>query len=240
MNTNKTKFLFIGSRHCISQLPENLSIKANSEYIKPSENVKNLGITMDRYLSFDNHVENMYTKASGVLYFLHKNKDHFDKESRKIVVEALVNSIVSYCSTIWNGSSWSNLQKIQKIQNFASKVAVGRGRRYDHATPYINELKWLKIENKKDYDICLFVHRVLQELIPSRILPLETVEQVRSRQTRQGSNLLVRRRRTMIADRATSVRGPRLWNALPRDIRECEILSIFKGKLKSHLLLKQQ
>ena len=66
---------------------------------------------MDRYLSFENHVEKIYTKANGVLYFLHKNKDHFDNDCRKIVVESLVNSIVSYSSTIWNGSSWTNMKK---------------------------------------------------------------------------------------------------------------------------------
>ena len=148
-------------------------------------------------------------------------------------------SSISYCSTVWNGASKLNIQKLQNIQNFASKVAIGNGKKYDHATPYINELEWLKIENKVVYDVCSFIYRILYEHVPQRILKLETVEQVRSRQTRQSGRLMVPRRRTVIADRAVSVRGPKLWNALPQEIKESENFSGFKKKLKSHLFTKQ-
>ena len=36
-------------------------------------------------------------------------------------------------------------------------------------------------------------------------------------------------------DRALSVAGPKLWNALPRELRFCESLDSFKSKLKTHL-----
>lgn len=239
MNANKTQFLFIGSRHCIRQLPDNVSIRVNNDNIKPNENVKNLGVIMDKYFSFDSHIENIYRKTKGTLYFLNRNKSNFDEISRKLVIEALVMSSISYCSTVWNGASKLNIQKLQNIQNFDSKVAIGNGKKYDHATPYINELEWLKIENKVTYDVCSFIYRILYEHIPQRILKLETVEQVRSRQTRQSGSLMVPRRRTVIADRAVSVRGPKLWNALPQEIKESENFSGFKKKLKSHLFIKQ-
>ena len=240
MNANKTQFLFIGSRQYINKLLDDLSIRVNKDYTRPSKTVKNLGVTMDRYFSFENHIDNMYGKAKGILYFLNRNKYHFDDTSRKLVVEALVMSIVSYCSTIWNGISSFNIQKIQKIQNFASKVAIGYGKKYDHATPYINKLEWLKLENKIVYDVCLFIYKILYERIPQGILRLEFVDQIRSRQTRQNSHMMVPRRRTVIADRAVSVRGPKLWNALPEEIKECGNFSAFKKKLKSHLFIKQQ
>ena len=49
MNGNKTQFLFIGSRQYINRLPDNLSISVNNDNIRPSEIVRNLGLTMDRY-----------------------------------------------------------------------------------------------------------------------------------------------------------------------------------------------
>ena len=195
-----------------------------------------LSVTMDRYFSYVSHVENIYAKASGVLYFLHRNKNNFDKESRKLVIVALVVSVLSYCSTIWSGSSSLNTHKIQKIQNFASKVAVGHGRKCDHATPYINEMEWLKIESKIVYDVSVFTYKVLHGYTPERTLTLETVAQRRSRQTRLSNQLAIPARRTKIADRATSIRGAKFWNALPHDVRECESLYSFKKKLKSHLI----
>ena len=35
------------------------------------------------------------------------------------------------------------------MQNFASKVATGRGRKYDHAIPLTVELGWLKTEETR-------------------------------------------------------------------------------------------
>lgn len=32
------------------------------------------------------------------------------------------------------------MEKAQKVHNFAAKVAVGNGRKYDRATPFINKL----------------------------------------------------------------------------------------------------
>ena len=197
---------------------------------------------MDKYFSFDSHIdiENIYRKMKGTLYFLHRNKSNFDKISRKLLIEPLVSSSIFHCSTVWNGASKLNIQKLQHIQNFASKVAIGNGKKYDHATPYINKLEWLKLENKIVYDVCLFIYKILYERIPQGILRLEFVDQIRSRQTRQSSHLMVPRRRTVIADRAVSVRGPKLWNALPEEIKECGNFSAFKKKLKSHLFIKQQ
>ena len=36
INANKIQFLFIGSRHCIRQLPHNVSIRVNNDNIKPN------------------------------------------------------------------------------------------------------------------------------------------------------------------------------------------------------------
>ena len=43
------------------------------------------------------------------------------------------------------------IQRIQKFQNFAAKVAIGNVKKYDHVTPCIRELKWLRIEEKYRY-----------------------------------------------------------------------------------------
>ncbi len=39
-------------------------------------------------------------------------------------------------------------KKIQKLQNFAAKVARGGGARRDPASPFIRELGWLKVYQK--------------------------------------------------------------------------------------------
>ena len=45
--------------------------------------------------------------------------------------------------------------RAQKIQNFATKVASGQGRKYYHVTPIHEKLKWLRLDKKYVYEICI-------------------------------------------------------------------------------------
>ncbi len=52
------------------------------------------------------------------------------------------------------------MQRVQKLQNFAAKVAVGGHKRRDHATPVFQELKWIKIKDKVRFDQYVMVYKV--------------------------------------------------------------------------------
>lgn len=232
LNSNKTQFLIVASRQYIDQIPEDLVVRVGTSYLKVNHHVRNLGLDMDRYLTFDVHIDNICKKANGLLIFLNRNKDLFDNESRKMAVESLVLSLFSYCSVIWGNGSKGVIERAQKIQNFAAKVAVGNGRKFERATPFIRKLDWMKLKEQIKYDTILFVFRLFHQVIPSRVINIEIVGNIRERRTRQSDDLIIPRTRTKLADRALSVRGPVLWNALPTHIREENSMPIFKRKLK--------
>ena len=68
LNTNKTQCIFIGTHQQIAKIPDNTIIKFHESDIKPSSNVKNLGIHMDQYLSFDIHINEISRKMNGTFY----------------------------------------------------------------------------------------------------------------------------------------------------------------------------
>jgi len=238
VNSNKTKFLFIGSRSYISRIPEDITIKVGSSSIKPSDTVKNLGLVMDSFLSFEKHVDELCAKAIGLLYFFNRNKEFLNDISRKTVIEAIVISLFSYCSTIWSTCSKTLMEKAQKVQNFAAKVAVGNGRKYDRATPFINKLGWMKFNDKFMYEFLLFIFKIVNKWIPDWVIDLPIINQIQGRMTRQSNNLVVPRKRTKFADKALSVRGPNAWNELPEAIKCLNRPSIFKKELKKYIQSK--
>lgn len=234
INSSKTKCIFIGSRNYVDRIPDAIEIKVGLSSIKPSSTVNNLGVTMDSVLSFENHMEKICAKASGVLYFLNRNKGLMDDKTRRVVVESLAMSLFSYCSTIWGSCSRESLNKLQKIQNFAAKVADGGGRKFDRATPFIRKLGWLKINEQVNYDAIMFIYKMLKQDLPMPIVSLSRVSELRERNTRQGNNLVVPPTRTRIADRSIAVRGPMLWNKLPNVMKNMDRPSLFKKELKEH------
>ena len=236
VNENKTQCMFIGSRQLISRIPLDIRILFGETPITPSHSVKNLGIYMDQYMLFDQHINFIIKKTNGILMFLNRIQDSFDKSSRLIVIQSLALSILNYCCRVWGMTTKEQLERVQKVQNFAAKIAYGGTRKYDHVTPILKKLQWIKIENKINFDICVFMYKSLNHLLPEWLFEFPSVGVAQVRPTRQSNNLIVKRTTTDLGARALSVRGPRVWNEIPLDVKSSTSIQLFKENLKKHFL----
>merc|ERR1711911_530821 len=99
-------------------------------------------------------------------------------------------------------TSLQQIERVQKLQNFASKVAYGGIRKFDHVSPIIKELEWLRIENKIKFDICVMVFSIVYRRLPGWLFSLPKVSEMQNqRTTRQSNNLFVPRTTTDIGKR---------------------------------------
>ena len=231
MNSNKTQCIFIGTHQLLSKIPSNINIQLHDSVIHPSTHVKNLGVHIDRFMTFDKHINEINKKVMGTLMYLNRIKDHFDKGTRKIVIQSLVLSILNYCNTIWGTTNATLLAKAQKLQNFAAKIVDGKARKYDHVTPIIKDLGWLPIKDKIRYDTGITIFKYINKIYPDHLLSLPTVSNVNHNSTRQQNNLYIPKFKTDIGARSLQVRGPKLWNDLPHELKLNYSLSVFKHKL---------
>ena len=239
INPSKTQFVFVGSRQNIAQIPNGTIITFDGNNITPSSFVKNLGVYFDKYMTFDIHIDKMHKKVMGILIYLSRIKDSIPYSTRLLIVQALVLSIINYCSKIWGAASRFQLQKIQKLQNFAARIVMGNVRKYDHITPHLNRLEWLKIENKYIFDICVHIFKILNNQFPSWLYNIPRVGEFNNRNTRQDNNLFVPPTRTLAGDKEIRIRGPRLWNNLPTEVKNAVNITAFKKSLKKHLIESQ-
>lgn len=238
VNENKTQCMYVGSRQLISLIPPNTVINFGNTAIIPSKSVKNLGVYMDQYMLFDIHINHISSKVSGILMFLNRIKDGFDKETRIVIVQSLVLSIINYCLKVWGITTQQQIERVQKLENFASKIAFGGARKYDHVTPILSELKWLNINSKITFDICIFTYKICNKLLPDWLFVLPTVGNIMTRNTRQSNNLFIKRTCTDVGARSILVKAPTMYNSIPENIKNSSSLHIFKEKLKKYLLNK--
>ena len=80
MAINKRKELkqcmFIGSRHNIAKIPDHLRISFDGNEIIPANTIKNLGVHIDGFMTFDTHMQEMRKKkVMGILIYLNRMKD---------------------------------------------------------------------------------------------------------------------------------------------------------------------
>ena len=178
LNENETQLIFFGSRQYISSIPDNTHLKFGNVTLIPAQNVKNLGVHMDNYLTFNVHIDEIHKKTTGILLYINRVNDRFDSVCRVLVVQSLVLSVLNYCLRVWGSTNKTQMDRVKKIQNFAAKVAVGGARKYDHVTPMYDKLKWLRMDVKYIYEVCLLIFKIHKKLIPDWLFTLPTVGQV--------------------------------------------------------------
>ncbi len=77
-----------------------------------------------------------------------------------------------------------------KMHNFAAKAAIGGAKNFDHVTPVIQELGWLKLKGKHVLDTCIVVFKYLSGYFDKWFKDIKTVNGITSSRTRQKKNSL--------------------------------------------------
>ena len=241
LNENKTQFILFGTRQNLSKIPNNIEMKFGNVSIKQSNKIKNLGIYMDSYLTFDIHIDELIKKVIGTLIFLNRVWDRFQPECRVMAVQALVLSVLNYCLPVWGSTSKTQINRVQKILNFAARIAIGGAKKHEHVTPLFEKLKWLKIKPKFIYNVCLLIFKSINNILPEWVFSLPTIREIRENgvNTRNQDNLLIPRTATDTGARNIKILGPKLWNQLPNNIINCHSIELFKSRLMQYLLNTQ-
>ena len=101
-------------------------------------------------------------------------------------------------------------------------------------------LHWLPVVFRIDFKILLISFKAQRGLAPGYITELLTRYDPPRDLRSAGKGLLKVRTANLVTkgDRAFAVRAPKLWNALPENIRLAESLGLFKSLLKTYLFQK--
>ncbi len=104
-----------------------------------SHTVKNQGVVLDSNLSFENHISHVTRKAFFHLRNFAKLRNMLPVSNAEKLVHAFMTSRLDYCNALLGGCPASSINKLQIVQNSASRVLT-RLRKYDHITPILQSL----------------------------------------------------------------------------------------------------
>ncbi len=72
----------------------------------------------------------------GILIYVSRISDNLDKNSRIVVIQAIALSLINYCIRLWRTTNDTLMSSVQKLQNFAVRVAKGGVKKYDNISPF--------------------------------------------------------------------------------------------------------
>ena len=144
-------------------------------------------------------------------------------------------SHLDYSNALLFGLPDSTIRPMQNIQNSAARLILGLSK-FEHITPALQQLHWLPIRYRIQFNIMTIVYKAVHNAAPEYICDLiESKQSKYSLRSVNGINLRERRSHLKICGvRAFSVCAPKLWNSLPSEVRTSETIYLFKKRLKTH------
>ncbi len=229
MIVNPDKFqAIIINKH--GKLKENKHILKFNEYEIISKNsVTLLGVDIDDKLTFNSHIQSLTRNAAGQLNYLISKKKFLNQEAKKVLLESFFMSNFNYCPLVWLFCDSKSMFKQEAIQKRALRFLFDDYESdYEHLLSLANKPT---IEVRKLRFLAIEIFKTINELNPSfmtKIFTLNT-ERIASRKVLKVKSQASRRYGT------NSLRslGPRIWNALPLEIRTCEHLNTFKALINT-------
>ena len=75
-------------------------------------------------------------------------------------------SCMDYGNGLLLGSNYNDIQRLQRIQNWSAKL-IYCAKKFDHASPYLQELHWLPVRERIIFKIMTVVYKCLTGTAPS-------------------------------------------------------------------------
>lgn len=240
VNNSKSELIVFGSKSIIQKCHINQILIDNTP-IERSSTIKLLGVTLDQNLTLKQHISNKARSAAYAMHNLRKLRKYLDKNSALKIANSLVFSHMDYANALFVNLPKSTLLPLQRIQNLTAKIILGQSK-YSSSTNALKELHILPIHVRAEYKLVVLVYKCLHDLAPVYLKKLIHIREnrysTRSTSTSACQLYVPFTRLSTFRDRAFSVAGPKFWNALPVEVRECTSLINFKSKLKTYLFVR--
>ena len=110
INPDKTKLLVLETPQMLTKIPNDPRITLLSKEITSSKSAKNLGVTMDCNLTYNEHVTQVTSKFIGSLCQINRVKYLFDRGTLITTVDSLVFSKLLYRSSVWANTTKKNIE----------------------------------------------------------------------------------------------------------------------------------
>lgn len=122
VNAAKTELIIFSKRNKLkkSERGKDLNIKINNELVEPKTEVKYLGMTLDKKLTYVSHIKKACTKAYQIKNLLNPlicRNSKLSTKNKLILYKSLIKPILLYAAPVWSGTYKTAINRIRVVQN---------------------------------------------------------------------------------------------------------------------------
>jgi hypothetical protein len=225
LNVEKTFIIvFTNKLHDVNQAS---NVCFDDKIIKFCESGKFLGVTIDRRMSFGEHIEYVCSKVSKSIGIFYKLRESVPEHVLVKLYYSFVYPYLTYCNVIWGGTYDVHLTQLILIQKKIIRLITNESY-LAHTGPLFFKTNILKINDLHTYLLAIEAYKSNEQ---SNFLYVQ-----HSYDTRNRNNPVPSFQRLTSTQRSLSFSLPNVWNSLPLDVRQSHTLGIFKSRCKKYLI----
>ena len=205
-------------------------LKINSIKAEASDDVLLLGVTIDKKLTFKQHVENLCRKAQYKLHGLRRIRKFLTIEKAKMLGNAFIDSQFNYAPLLWMFCRKTIYSKIEKIHHRTLKVIYQSNDTYENLLLQSNTVS---VHQRHLRFLMIEIYKNILQLNPQFMWSFFTHKDI-PYNLRKGPILgLPKTHSFYYGTNAIHFRGFLIWNNLPAVVKVSNSLFEFKNKIKN-------
>lgn len=240
MAFNSTKFELIRYKATQDEMERGGYVSPDGVPIERKSAVKDLGVVVSDSGEFGEQINQMVTRAKKKLGWVLRSFETRQREHMLTLYKALILPLLEYCSQLWNPSRVGEIQKLEAVQR--TLTARIDGLQHLNYWERLQELRLYSLQRRRERYIIIYMWKMLMGIVPevkdSNDVGLKTVDRGRKGlyiKVPPANYRAVARVKNM-KDSSLLVSGSRLFNCLPRYLREYNgNLGGFKSNLDEFL-----
>ena len=192
LNVAKTQTIHIGGRKKLKNIEnsetKHLQIVIDQEPVSKIKHTKYLGIVVDQFLNWEEHICALIKKISKGIGILRYGKRHLPLTTVQSMYRSIAEPHFRFFCSVWGVCSATALDKLQKLQNHAARIATNSP--YDAPSqPLLEKLGWQPIKELINIKTVMMVYRSMNNEAPSYLTNLlegssqNTVRELRTTKT---------------------------------------------------------
>ena len=159
LNCKKTKYCAFGMRSNVEKSKtQNLVLSLNNQILDKVCSYKYLGFALDEHLNFNKHITDLKQLLSHKLYLLSKIRRYITVEASINIFKTMILSLIEYGDIIYNGTSESNLNDIEKLFYRGLRICVNANN-YITKTNLCLSCKIATLDLRQRCHLLLFMHK---------------------------------------------------------------------------------
>ena len=241
LNQDKTEFILFANKRALPGLVD-IELRLDSITIYPKSSVKDLGVILDASLSMSSHINSVCSAVNYHIRNLWRIRRFISQDACHNAVRGLVLSRLDYANSLLLGAHEGDLKRLQRLQNKAARLVFACGRDQSSAV-LMDALHWLPVKQRVYFKLFLYVYKCIHNQAPSYLADIIKLQisnndlglRPRLRSFSDTTRLYVPRSCRRAGDVSFAIGVPKLWNALPIEVREAGSVTRFKRLLKTYL-----